>query len=348
MNTIPPYIGKPTVYLDHNILDIIVKHKPSDLVAILNDYQVVYSDETLREIKRTGLRGVEYLAVLKVLDAMYIKLLLTPAFDVAGDAIILIKDPFDAFEEYIANLEPIYEKMSMATSQSLLKFFGGRSDSNFDEISSEQVDAFEDVLLHLENLVRDDAYSHNFPDAAKSMQARVSEMRFAYAEAHRNSNSEIRKHVSDELNFSGVGIYRDVTGVGPVDLNNIKPPHVIEKIWDAHKDLNGYREHNFTIEQFLGIAYNHAYDRNMYIFEAALSAYLVLNVVGYYPDSGMKKERRFVAAMSDASHASIAVFADNLFSNDLAFVNKARAVYEFLQVKTEVFHVILNVRSCSS
>ncbi len=43
------------------------------------------------------------------------------------------------------------------------------------------------------------------------------------------STNELRKHVVDESNYSGVKIYRDHTGIGPMQLNNIEPPNVIEK-----------------------------------------------------------------------------------------------------------------------
>lgn len=43
--------------------------------------------------------------------------------------------------------------------------------------------------------------------------------------------------------------------------------------------------------------------------------------------------------MSDLGHASIASFADNLFSIDEDFLIKTRAAYEYLGVRTEVHQV---------
>ncbi len=80
----------------------------------------------------------------------------------------------------------------------------------------------------------------------------------------------------------------------------------------------------------------------MYLFEKITSIYNVLNVVGYHPDSKMKKEKRFTAAMSDAGHASIGSFANFVFSRDIAFIKKTRATYEFLQAKAQVIQVTVS------
>ncbi len=37
-------------------------------------------------------------------------------------------------------------------SQSLLKFYGGRSDANFDDIKNGQIDAFDDLMIQLQDL----------------------------------------------------------------------------------------------------------------------------------------------------------------------------------------------------
>ena len=68
----------------------------------------------------------------------------------------------------------------------------------------------------------------------------------------------------------------------------------------------------------------------------------MLNTLGYFPDSKVHKEERFVAAMSDNSHASMASFCALLLSRDKNFVKKVQAVYEYLDVPTEVKLVTVN------
>ena len=169
-------------------------------------------------------------------------------------------------------------------------------------------------------------------------------MKRAYGAALAQASEQMRQYIDDEKNYSGVKAYREFTGIGPAQLNNIKPPNVIEKIWEAHKEVDGYREHAFSLEQFYGISLSSVYEREMLFFEKVLAIYNVLNVLGYYPDSKMKNERRFIAAMSDAAHASMGSFADYVFSRDLAFVKKSRACYEFLKLKSQVVEVVVNDR----
>ncbi|HCM0980061.1 TPA: hypothetical protein ACF35C_004486 [Vibrio parahaemolyticus] len=342
-NSIPTYRGKPTAYLDHNILDLLVKNPSLRFKEDLREkYQILYSDENLKEIKRTGENGSLYLDVLDDLEAMYLKFVLTSRFEFTGDAMISITKPVDAFRNYCQNLEPVYEQFEKSTSQSLLKFYGGRHGDNFDDINNEQIGAFDSLLSHIQKLASVDEIKNLSPELNKHVSAYTSELKRSHNEALKQSSQELRKYVSDESNYSGVNDYRRNTGIGPVQLNNIEPPNVLQKIWVAHKDADGYAGLNFTIEQFYGISLNPIYNREMYLFEKITSIYNVLNVIGYHPDSKMKKEKRFTAAMSDAGHASIGSFADFVFSRDIAFVKKTRAAYEFLLAKTQVIEVTVN------
>ncbi|WP_223283020.1 hypothetical protein [Pseudomonas amygdali] len=135
--------------------------------------------------------------------------------------------------------------------------------------------------------------------------------------------------------------YRVSVGMGPKELNNLKPPRVIEKIWQAYQQLDGYKDQGYTIENFLGIATNPIYRREMHSHEKVTAIYNVLNVIGYKTDSKLDRENRHIAAISDAAHASIASYANCLLSADEAFVSKVRAIYEFLGVSTEVALVTL-------
>ncbi|MCG7517945.1 hypothetical protein [Vibrio sp. MMH1-50] len=342
-NSVPTYQGKPTAYLDHNILDLLVKNPSLSFKEELRKkFQILYSDENLKEIRRTGENGSLYLDVLDDLEAMHLRLALTPQFEFTGDARISITKSVDAFRNYCENTEPVYEQLEKSTSQSLLKFYGGRLGDTFDDINNEQIGAFDNLLSHIQTLVSVDEVQKFSPEIIKQVSAYTLQLKKSHDEALKQASQELRKHVSDESNYSGVSDYRESTGIGPVQLNNIEPPNVLEQIWEAHKYVDGYVGLNFTIEQFYGISLNPIYNREMYLFEKITSIYNVLNIVGYHPDSKMKKEKRFTAAMSDAGHASIGSFADFVFSRDIAFVKKTRAAYEFLQAKAQVIEVTVN------
>lgn len=342
MEDLPPkYQGKPTAYLDHNILDLLVETPSLKFKTELKEkFQIIYSDENLKEVKRTGENGSQHLQVLEELDAMYLKLTLTPEFAVTGDATLSELSPFVAFENYCENIEPIYENIEQSMSQPLLKFYGGRSDADFDDINNEQIEAFDDLMSHLQDLGNDVSESEDgFQEIGAQISEYTKDMKSKHNIALVQTAKELRKYVDDEYNYSAVKTYRDYTGLGPVQLNNIEPPNVAQKIWEAHRELGGYKEHNLSIEQFYGISLSPLYNREMFFFEKVTSIYNVLNAVGFHPDSKMKKEKRFIAAMSDAGHASMGSFADYVFSRDAAFVKKTNACYEFLNTKAQVIQV---------
>lgn len=84
-----------------------------------------------------------------ILRLSYLKLALTPRFEFTGDAIISPTQPAEAFRNYCQNIEPVYEQLGKATSQSLLKFYGGRNGDTFNDINNEQIGAFDNLLSHI-------------------------------------------------------------------------------------------------------------------------------------------------------------------------------------------------------
>lgn len=128
--------------------------------------------------------------------------------------------------------------------------------------------------------------------------------------------------------------------LGPLQLNNIKPPNVMQKIWDLYKERPPYCELGLTIEQFYNIESNPIFpDRELLAHDKVISLYQSLNLLGYFPDDNQHKLRRFEAAMSDQAHVSMAYFADFLVSNDKNLIKKAESVYEYLNAKTKIMYL---------
>ncbi|TKB51193.1 hypothetical protein FCL40_01150 [Ferrimonas sediminicola] len=342
-NSVPKYKGQPTAYLDHNILDLLIKSSSIEFQSeVKASYQIIYSDESLKEIKRTGERGELFLNKLEELNAMYLRLVTNNKFELTGDATLHEVSPIDAFKYYCNSVEPIYQQIEKSNSQSLLKFFGGRRGNSFDDINAEQIASFNGLMEHLEEL--SDACKYDGVEGlhlGDTIFNLTKTMRSQYKQLLEYSTNELRKHIDDEEFFSGVNDYRSRTGVGPVQLNNIDEPDVVKKIWTVFSEIDAYENYNMSLEKFFGIDVSPIYDRQQFLFEKVRSIYNVLNIVGYQPDSKMAKEKRFVAAMSDAGHASMGSFADYVFSRDQAFIKKARAAYEYLNAKTRVIEVRL-------
>lgn len=119
-------------------------------------------------------------------------------------------------------------------------------------------------------------------------------------------------------------------GIGPKELNNIKPHRVIEKIWQIYQGLDGYRGQGYSIENSLRIAGSPLYNLEIHIHEKVIAMYNLLNVIGYKTDSKLNREHRHIAAISDAAHAAIASSANCLLSADVVLVDKVQAIYEFV------------------
>jgi hypothetical protein len=339
MVSIPQYAGKPTVYLDQNILDLFVKHGIGDFgLQLLEKFQVVYSDETLKEIRRSVGYENNFLYVLKDLNSFHLKIVVEqPGFIITDKATVIERDVFGAFEEYCCN-DDEFGCIEKTMNQWLFKFSGGRVGESISEIHEEQLDAFSQLMIGMLD------YANELP---RGMREQLEEYSLLMTEQYETALKELeytmQKDIPDTRNWNAIKSYRETLKVGPKELNNIEPPKVIEKIWKIYEDLLPSNEHIKELEDFFRIKSNPINpEEPYYLHQKVTGMYNMLNTLGYFPDSKIHKERRFVAAMSDNGHASMASFCALLLSRDESFIKKVRAVYEYLKVPTEVGLVTIN------
>ncbi|WP_449431812.1 hypothetical protein [Pseudomonas putida] len=329
----PEYNGRPTVYLDQNVIDLAVKQRdPAFFSQFSKDFQIVYSDHTLREIQRSG-QPDKFLEVLSKFNAMILKHDVDSAFQPTGQMWLASTSPVAAFEQYLATA-PLFDQMLASAHQTTLKMFGGRKDNSFQDIAVEQVEAFKGLMKMVADGAAAVADTH--PELVAAANQYIDITQREYEKATQLSAQEMSKHIDESGAKSGIQGYRDAVGAGPVQLNNIEAPDVIKKIWAIYQNLEGYKDRGFTIENFLGISFSPIHDRELHRFEKVTNIYNLLNVIGYKPDSRLDKDNRQIASISDAAHASTAMFTNVLLSRDAAFVSKVRAIYEYLDIRTEV------------
>lgn len=337
MENIPVYQGKLTVYLDQNMLDMFVKSGLGEFGEMLaREYQVVYSDETLKEIKRSVGYESKFLEILNQLGAFHLKVCLGENFQPTGKAAITERDSYQAFNEYNSK-EPVYDRIYKSMMLNVQKVYGGLSESTFEDIKDTQIDTYDE--LHNFMLKNIEDLKPHFPELAVQLEAQADEMKRKLSDALSESARLASENVSDSIGWSGIKDFRESLDIGPRQLNNIEPPNVIQQIWPLCREKLP-KEVNITLEQFFGIESNPIYPKiEFFKYQKVDSIYNMLNMLGYHPDSKVHKERRFVAAISDQSHASFATFADILLSRDKSFLKKVEAAYEFLGVNTNIFHV---------
>lgn len=330
------YPEKPIAYLDQNILDLFVEDEFKEFLQYLrSNFIVVYSDETLKEVQRSGKGASKFITVLKELDAHHIKLHLEPPeFIDNGRATITSREPLEAFQEYCENTKEFDETASVM-EEWLFKFSGGKTGVGISEIHSKQKTAFSNLMDNLE-LQLQKIYDEN-----KEFEVLFEKYKDEATSQLEGSLDELEKtlkeNISDDENWSGIKDFRNATGVGPKQLNNLSPPNILYQIWKIYKDSPPYNNMGIGIEDFYGLKKNPIYpDRPYFKHQKVTGIYNMLNTLGYWPDSKMHKERRFVAAQSDNSHASLASFCHVLFSRDEAFVKKVKATYEHLEIPTVV------------
>ena len=339
MESIPPYEGKPTVYLDQNILDFFAKQGLGEFGQMLiDDYQVVYSDETLKEIRRSKGFEESFLKVLKNLEANYLKLVVEqPHFIITDKATISVRNPFDVYREYCENSDDGVD-FENAMQPWLFKFSGGRKGNSIKDIHNEQISAFSDLIDSI--MVNSDGLPE---EIQRQLETYTLEMTAQYKAALEKTDSMMLENIEDDKDWDGIKSFRSQVGIGPKQLNNIEPPNVLVKIFDRLRVLPTFSNSNMDIDDFFQLKKNPIYPEQPYFKHQKVTIiYHMLNTLGYYPDSKVHKERRFIAAISDNSHASIASFCSFLLSNDESFIKKVNVAYEYLEIPTQAKHVVFH------
>ena len=328
---------KPIAYLDQNILDLFVDDDHQEFLEMLaSNFIIAYSDETLKEIKRSGEFHSKFLSVLIKLDAYHLKIVMEqPGFKETDQATLSKKDPFESFNEFCKTGEE-FDDIQKSMEASLFKYFGGNKGVGISEMHGDQKVAFSNLMNDLKDQLAD--VSDEVPGLEDLFGDLQEELINKFSNSLDETERLMKENIQDDLNWSGIKEFREATGIGPKELNNIKPPRVIEQIWEMYRNTHPYSEMDISIDKFLGLTENNPIfpDRPHFRHQKVTGIYSFLNSLGYWPDSKTHKERRFVAAMSDNSHASMASFCNILFSRDEAFVKKVHAAYEYLEVPTLV------------
>jgi hypothetical protein len=276
--------------------------------------------------------------VLKDLKANYLKLIVEqPNFTITDNASISERDPYDVYKEYCKNSDDGVD-IEHAMQQWLFKFSGGRKGDSFNDIHNEQISAFSELM----DSIMDN--SVELPEEIqRQLQIYTKEMSSHYKATLEKTENMMLENIEDDKNWDGIKDFRSQVGIGPKQLNNIEPPNVLFKIWDKLKTLPTYSQTNMDIDDLFQLNKNPIYPEQPYFKHQKVTViYNMLNTLGYYPDSKVHKERRFIAAVSDNSHASIASFCNFLLSNDEHFIKKVNAAYEYLEIPTLAKHVVFN------
>ena len=343
---------KPLAYLDHNILDLFTEPKcllgkDSDLFKLLkNEVQVVYSPITLEEIYRSIVNGksntygLAFLNVLKELDAQFITLI-----NENGKTINTIfrswEEPLVHFNYYVEN--NYLDKFIKPLKNNLFAIYGGIKD--YKKFETEQLENFENILIFIESLLN---YLQIFENKDEYICAEIKK----YKEELPKLRAEKLKYEShiklsiqhlEESNRTQAANknFRESLKTNHDKLQKIEFPNVLNQIWEMLQKNNPQLE-NLELDKFFQLQKDINSEKEYYIFEKVNQIYTMLNMIGYYQDEGLHKEKRFIASFSDMSHASYGCFCEYLFTRDKAFSKKTAVAYEYLNIATQIFTIDIN------
>ena len=315
---------KPLAYLDHNILDFLIKYEGEPLRSdLINNYQVVFSDENLNEIEKSS----------NMSRAFYTPLSLSTLCICNDGNNAFLKDisPTALFNE-LKNMPPLVREFENSMNEIALKLnVGGEvADDIFEKSAKHFSTIMDDFKTQAEYYGVTELFGNEFFDRLKDQ----------YLEQVKTAVEYYERVVKEEGKYLGPIDFRGRFGTSALELNNIEPPGVVLKIWELIKERNGLSEQNSSLTRVLGL------DRDVFapskpvsLFGKAMNVYHFLNWIGYYGDSKLKKPKRFYSSMSDQIHGAYGIFAKRIFTMDERFARKLDAAYEFLKIKTEVVMV---------
>ncbi|MCH2177019.1 MAG: hypothetical protein MK193_14955 [Lentisphaeria bacterium] len=333
--------GLPIVYLDHNILDAFLDNKLIQLKeALTNRFQVVYSNETLNEIKRAGKASPKYseafLDLLNQINAAHMSIVLDDKFHETNQIRIVEGDPHTFFHQF-CNSEPVFNNLTESMHQFGFKVSGGRQGESLEDVQKIGVEAFESLMDYLEENIRE--IEEQIPEVAQQLRAEKSRYLQEYKELSKQNTQNMAKHITDEKNWSGIKDFRQHFKLEPYHFNSISAPNILQQIWRVMKKSQNMPKEIDSIDDFFMFNKQELMPGQPFLrHNKVLGAYNLLNTIGYYPDKPLHKDRGFKRSTSDQMHVSLASFCNCLITRDERLWKKAEAIYEYLNIPTEIIY----------
>lgn len=325
------------VYVDHNVLDRMTKGEYLGLIEYFNEKGLIaaYSSESLNEIKRSVGFENSFLDILKTMGARYVVPDKDENFRYVGTAQVHECDPFEVYRSFLNEYEGMPEHGYGLTSM-LKKMYGGMTNMSFTEIFENGVkETLESIQISDSDI---DALELSYEEKEN-----IKEYLRFLPELLEQEYSELGTMLDRDSGDSSVKDLEELTGLGPKVLKNISGKNLLIQVWEHVQKRLPVSDQ--SLEKFFGLeqaSLVNETDRELSVVEKVNSIYHQLNYVGFYRDSNMKKDRRFVASFSDMTHAGMATFCRLFFCRDEDLVMKAAAAYEYLRLPTQIVHIKAN------
>lgn len=306
-----------TIYADSNIYRYVATGELE--IITIGSIRFAYSNVHFEEIIRTGntemLKGMEELKAVPVVSNE------NGEYDVDDIGVCLeYVNPFENFEYYKEHRIPA-EDAESSINEMLLRLLGA---DNFEELQ-------------------------NVPQSLLDMAKEVMEYGGSEAEAIANKISNTVRDLDDfiEQDLSKrrpltdtrkeLGYPKGATSLHDNDQNPINA------IWARLKS----KIPGVTKDQFFGFAPIPGIDSERSRLGDIASCHIILNMVGFHPDSGPPKREKIRNIISDGQHLGFGSICGGFLTSDRRLYRKAQAIFEYKEYLSKAMHVVYEAEGMS-
>lgn len=297
----------PLVYLDHNIISLQSSGR-IDLSKLALAHWV-YSTEHFAEIRRSQ-NSAPFLQALDQLEAMQLELVILEG-KLTGECLLL--DPGSSAARYQRYLD-VNDAVGFDVdlfSPFLSWMCGGGSADRLRELPDQLAAAMSNLLVDVPVELRP-------PEAADLGMA----------------TSEFVETLVDMGN--DIVIMREHMGFGKGAAGNIESDNPLQAIWETIK--NGAPS-DLAAHQFFGFEPFLANQERPVTWLGIIGCCSVLDIVGYKSEKKVRRTECVPNVLSDSVHIANGAYCQTIVSSDKLLVARAKAIYEFLGIGTQVLYL---------
>ena len=325
MNKSSPFL----VYLDHNILNIMLQKSGEVLKTLFDGEKIVavYSNLNLDEISRSKGFVKKFLGLLKEIKARHLSTVSSVDMTPTGQAQIIDISPYKAYAFLKRNSFFVTGKLPLI--KLIQKWHGGLSDIPQQAILIEQVQESMKILQSEANKLQPNIWTDKDKRLQLILALKQTEIMISVLD-----NLELipeNEPIPAEMSRRE---FETQTDMHSRQLNNLPSPNIVLQIWEQVKQ-NGKCNYP-DADAFLGLTSESNSGRILTMPEKVGAIYSKLNSVGYWRDLEMKNGRGVARHTADMGHAGLAIFCHFLLTADERMYMKTTAAYEYLRVGTKV------------
>ena len=238
-------------------------------------------------------------------------------------------------DEHFANPK-VYDDLYGSMEKLVHKFHGGQQGRDFQSLIEAQQESFAELMRHMSEIIEtlsdDEQLRHHLPLLETFPN-------LAQRQFH-ESASKLSATLADipytEI-FNGPREFQAAMDIAPIALNNIRPPNVVQQIWDQLSASGKIPSQISSASDFLAQGvWAHIKDGEPTGEDKITGLYNLLNFIGFCQDEKLHKDDKFRSSMGDHVHATYAAYAHIFITEDVRMAKKLYAVYEHIGIGTLV------------